>query len=145
MSRAVYLDSDVLLATYTPDPRSPLAQERLDESSSLFTSSLTYAEVHAVLGRYVRQGGLSNAQYGEARDRFEGLWASMSIIPFEAVLPQISRICQEHTLKGADAIHLCTALAVAELMPSVPLELLTFDGRLGRAALVQGLSVWPPR
>jgi uncharacterized protein len=57
----------------------------------------------------------------------------------ESLAESAAELAGTHTLSGADAVHLATALAVA----GDDLAFATWDDRLGRAASSAGLVVVP--
>jgi uncharacterized protein with PIN domain len=82
----LYLDSSALIKHYLRERGTDAVDARLQaearSSRSVFTSVLTYAEMHAVLARKAREKALSPAQATAVQDRFIEDWV-LEISPIE--------------------------------------------------------------
>ena len=112
----LYLDSSVLIKHYQDEDGSEALERKLkverESSRSVFTSVLTYAEVHAIIARRRREQSLTTREAEELHDRFDADWA-FELSPVElavGVLASIRSIVGAHPLRGADVIHLASAL-----------------------------------
>ena len=112
----LYLDSSVLIKHYQQEDGSEVLERKLkverESSRSVFTSVLTYAEIHAVIARRKREQSLTSKEAEELHDRFDEDWA-FELSPVElavGVLASIRVIVGAHPLRGADVIHLASAL-----------------------------------
>jgi hypothetical protein len=91
-----------------------------DEEKALrspFTSVLTYAEVHAALARLKREGQLMPDEVIGIQDRFDADWV-FTISPIDCgsgVLGFVRNIVAEAPLRGAEAVHLASALWLRDL------------------------------
>lgn len=112
----LYLDSSALIKHYQKEDGSEALERRLEaerkSSRIVFTSVLTYAEIHAIFGRRRREQFLSPREAEDLHDRFNEDWA-FEISPVElavGVLGFVEGIAKAHPLRGADVIHLASAL-----------------------------------
>jgi predicted nucleic acid-binding protein len=74
----LYLDSSALIKHYQKEPGTEALEGRLqmeaESSRSVFTSALTYAEIHATLARRTREKLLSLDEAALVHDRFDTDW-----------------------------------------------------------------------
>lgn len=105
-------------------------------------STLVIAEVVSALARGHRDGGFESSAYDAAARRCRHLFEEIDLAAVtEARAQRAADLVQAHRLRGADAVHLATALDVADL--HVEVVLATWDRRLQAAALDAGVSVAP--
>lgn len=123
-----------------------LPQERHEEGAAWLargrvhlSSSLAWAEVHAVLGRYVRAGLMTPelARDGSAR-LARGRWDYVETVPDRTVVRELAI---RWPLRGADLWHLALVKTLWTEQPDI--RILTFDHRLAEAAAGEGLAVSP--
>lgn len=154
----LYLDSSALIKRYQNEPGTGALNARLQEEArglrSVFTSVLTYAEIHAALARRAREELLSPEEAAVAQDEFDADWV-LSIGPIELgtnVLAFVRDIVRGFPLRGADAIHLASALwlrDMARLSMRVdqytgPLVFVSSYKQLARAASKHKMEVFDP-
>lgn len=114
------------------------------EAQALAASRLVYVEAHGVLGR------LRADARGPARDidtavrLFERYWPEIGVTELdEAVARTAADIAQRRLIRGADAVHLASALQVSS--QHGPVLFATWDVRLAAAASNEGLATLPAR
>src|SRR5262249_51369715 len=120
----------------------------------IFTSVLTYAEVHAAVARRTRDKLLSNREASEIQDRFDADWAfSFSPIDLNVnVLGFVRKIATGFALRGADTVHLASALSFRDgarlgIKPdqySGSLVFASSDAQLVKAAAKHQIEVFNP-
>lgn len=142
----LYLDPSALVKKYVGESGSPAVARRLAASEIVFTSVLSFAEIHAVLGRKLREGELNEADLREARGRFEADWQhSLRLLELNpgtlAILPDL---VVKHPLKGADAVHVASALWLRNFSTFGAPEFWAADKSLLRVAAACGLPVVNP-
>ncbi|RMF32654.1 MAG: PIN domain-containing protein [Chloroflexi bacterium] len=147
--RFYYLDSSALVKCYVAEPGSHWVRWIVvAPDTMLYSSDLAIAEVAAALAILGRTGHLSRRQQREAlaefykhtTTRFLHLPASRATIRYAADLTQ------QYPLKGYDAVHLATALALAKVLrpAGLVLTLVTGDRQMIHAAQAEGLPVENP-
>lgn len=120
---------------------SELAAELWDAPLSAASSMLCYPETRAALAAAHRAKRISRPAYGRAQDDFEELHSELLLIGVDDLLARYAgELAAEFGLRGYDAVHLASALALGE-----DATLVTWDEDLGRAALASGCSVAPAR
>jgi hypothetical protein len=112
----LYLDSSALVKHYQKETGSEALEVRLqaeaDNARPVFSSVLTYAEIHAFLARRTREESLTVREATAIHDRFDADWV-LSWSPVElgaGVLGFVPAIVRADSLRGADAVHLASAL-----------------------------------
>jgi predicted nucleic acid-binding protein len=154
----LYLDSSALIKHYQKEDGSEALERKLEaerkSSRIVFTSVLTYAEIHAIFGRRRREQFLSTREAEALHDRFNEDWV-FEISPVElaaGVLGFVEGIAKEHFLRGADVIHLASALWLRDAARlgagtskySRKVEFSSSDRQLCIAAGKFGLEVFNP-
>jgi uncharacterized protein len=154
----LYLDSSALVKRYRYEPGTAALNRKLTEeansSRSIFTSTLTYAEIHAAVARRSRDGQLSTIEAAAIQEKFDSDWV-LAFTPIELgarVLGFIPSIVKQFPLKGADAVHLASALWLRDTARSSgnlgkyadPLVFVSSDRSLGNAAARVDLEVFDP-
>ena len=133
--QVMYWDSSAVLSALFTDSNSEAAQKWSGTSGVHFVSSLTFAEVYAVIYRMQRQRLLSDTLSRATFDVFDnGPWRRISVWPKWEIIRSLSA---KFPLRGADLWHLATAKSMQEEFPE--LHLLSFDKRLKAAAEKESL------
>lgn len=154
----LYLDSSALVKRYLRENGSQKLAAKLSEAArandAVLLSFLSYAEIHAVLGRKLRDRSLPAPEYHWAAARFESDWRT-NLTPIEVsqlVLDLIPGLVKRHPLKAADAIQLASALWAANAVrprrmqkPSQgQMVFATSDKQLAAAAEYEQFEVFNP-
>jgi predicted nucleic acid-binding protein len=151
----LYLDSSALVKRYFQERGSKQLQNRLNKGDRLFTSDLTYAEVHAAMGRKYHAGDMDRKTFLRLRNRFTHDWlfslSSVEVNPSTTMI-RVPELVERFRLTGGDAIQLAAAVWLRDsLTVGVPIadDDVTFefgvaDARLAEAAARCGLSVFSP-
>jgi len=155
----LYADSSVLVKRYLEERGSEKLIAKIAEVTNaldrVVTSVLSFAEVHAALARKLQERPpLRATEYHWATTRFNYDWRSyLTRVDLHAdVLNLIPNLVKRHFLRGADVIHLASALWVQrrlelerihETLPE-SLILATSDKQLKIAASAEGLTVFDP-
>jgi predicted nucleic acid-binding protein len=98
----------------------------------------------SALARLEREGSLDGPSMVDALERLDALvHAWQEVQPIARIRQTAIRLLRVHGLRGADALQLGAALAVAEDQPA-SLQVVTLDDRLGQAAEGEGFRVVNP-
>lgn len=113
------------------------------EAQALAASRLVYVEARGVLGR-LRADARGQARDLDAAMRlFDRYWPEIGVTELDdAVARTAADIAQRLLIRGADAVHLASALQVGQHGPVV---FATWDVRLAAAASSEGLATLPAR
>src|ERR1017187_9713763 len=151
----LYLDSSALVKRYAHEHGSAAVTSRFESGEKIYTSVLTFAEVHAAIGRKYRVRELNVKERDKLVDEFQADWLfSLSILELTAnTMSALPTICQQYSLKASDAIHLSAAFWMKD---ATRLHIKGFDDdasvvefgvsnrQLGQAALRCGFKVFDP-
>jgi predicted nucleic acid-binding protein len=135
-SGCTYWDTSAAISALIPDEYSEVAVAHAQSNAAHLLSSLTWAEVHAVIGRMERQRKISDLLCDAARNALGARpWRWINVVPDRKL---IRRLAARWQLRGADLWHLAAAKTLRADLPE--LTLLTFDQQLGMAAKGEGLA-----
>ena len=127
---AVYWDASAVLSALMLDEFSDQAQEWSKRDGIHLVSTLSCAEVYAVLFRLQREKKVNDKAIQGIIEAFElGPWQKLNLQP---EWRQMKLLASQWSLRGADLWHLATAAMIRMDLPE--LVLLTFDKRLLLAA-----------
>jgi hypothetical protein len=136
----IYFDSSALVKLLVQEEGSDLAAELWDGCDAALASRLAYPEVCAALAAAGRNHDLSHDDLDVAEQTWEQYWASVRPVELTvAVERQAGQLARTHALRGADAVHLASALALAD----PDLIIAAWDRRLHAGASAAGLHVAP--
>ena len=136
----VYFDSSALVKLVLDEPGSDVAAELWNACDAALSSRLAYPEVRAALAAAGRNHDLTESEVTAAADEWETFWASMRPIELSADVEKVAgELASLHRLRGADAVHLASALALAPADVTVAV----WDKRLHAGAAAVGLAVAP--
>ena len=111
----LFLDTSALVKLYIAEPGSARMREAVAQVESMAVSTLAFAEIHATLARRRREELLLATELEQIRRAFAEDWEALAQMPVGgAVLKLVPRLCERHPLRGADAVHLASALLLRE-------------------------------
>jgi predicted nucleic acid-binding protein len=120
---------------------SELVAELWGTRQRVASSMLAYPEGRAALAAAHRGGRLSADGHSRAREEFEALQDEMLLIGIDRALTQhAGQLAEDHSLRGYDAVHLASALALGE-----DVTLVTWDRDLREAAARSAIGIAPRR
>ncbi len=136
----VYFDSSAFVKLLVEETASELAAELWDGSDAAVASRLAYPEVRAALAAAARNHDLSGHDIEAAEQAWAGYWAATRPVELTAAVEQdAGQLARSHALRGADAVHLASALAIGD----PDLVVAVWDRRLHAGARAAGLRVAP--
>ena len=108
----LYIDTSTLAKLYLAEPGSDhIAGLVEDYEPWLFTRVLTYAEMLSILRRCRVEQRISARAYSTKRGEFLADWGALQVIELTGlVLDPAGDLIERHAQRGADAVHLCSAL-----------------------------------
>ncbi len=136
----VYFDSSALVKLVVDETGSDLVAELWNTCDAALSSRLAYPEVCAALGAAGRNHDLTPAESNAAAAEWETFWASMRPVELSADVERAAgELAVRHGLRGADAVHMASVLALGteELIVAV------WDRRLHSGVVAAGLAVAP--
>jgi predicted nucleic acid-binding protein len=136
----IYFDSSALVKLLVQEEGSDLAAELWDGCDAALASRLAYPEVCAALAAACRNHDLGQDDLDAAEHAWEQYWASVRPVELTAAVERhAGQLARTHALRGADAVHLASALALAD----PDLIIAAWDRRLHSGAATAGLHVAP--
>jgi predicted nucleic acid-binding protein len=136
----VYFDSSALVKLVVDEPGSDVAAELWNACDAALSSRLAFPEVCAALAAASRNHDLTESEATTAAGEWETFWASMRPIELSVDVERAAgELAARHRLRGADAVHLASALALGPADVTVA----AWDKRLHAGAAVAGLAVAP--
>lgn len=136
----VYFDSSAFVKLVVEEDGSELAARLWDGCDAAVSSRLAYPEVCAALAAARRDHRLTATELRRAGTRWEEFWSAIRPVELtEAVTAAAGRLAGEHALRGADAVHLASLLAVGRTAAIFAV----WDERLRAGARAVGVRVVP--
>jgi predicted nucleic acid-binding protein len=136
----LYLDTSVLVKLYVEEDRSAAFQALVNSSAVAATSLISYAEARAAFARRFREKAFTPREYRGLTASFEKDWGNyLRIRASEALVKRAGDLAEKHGLRGLDAIHLASALLLAEELSSAVL-FASSDQRLQEASRREKLA-----
>ncbi|MBI2710941.1 MAG: type II toxin-antitoxin system VapC family toxin [Actinobacteria bacterium] len=136
----VYFDASAFVKLVVEEAGSELAADMWDGCDAALSSRLAYPEVRAALASANRNHDLTDDGLAAAEAAWEEYWSATRPIELTRTVERhAGDLACQHALRGADAVHLASALAVddPELLVAV------WDQRLHAGARALRLRVAP--
>lgn len=136
-----FWDTSALVPLFVAETRSGRVRSWLRRDPVVVVWALSRVELLSALARREREEPTAARGLLRARQRALAAWEEWSeVVALEPVRRQAERLVGVHPVRAADALQLGAALVVTDLDPA-GFEFVTFDERLGLAALKEGFSV----
>jgi uncharacterized protein len=136
----VYFDSSALVKLVLDEVGSDIAAALWNACDVALSSRLAHPEVCAALAAAERNHDLTASEAAAAASDWELFWGSMRPVELSADVERVAgSLAATHHLRGADAVHLASALALG----STDLTVAVWDKRLHAGAAAVGLAVAP--
>jgi predicted nucleic acid-binding protein len=145
----LYLDTSVLVKRYFQEVGSKAVNSRFDRGEAIYTSVLSFAEVHAAIGRKYRVEELSTKEKKKLIDEFQADWLfSLNVLELTT-----ATLIAQYSLRASDAVHLSAAFWLKDAIrlrakgfedSGNLVEFGVSDRQLGIAALKCGFAVFNP-
>lgn len=138
----IYFDASAFVKLLLDEPGSDLAIQLWDGCDAPLSSRLSYPEVRAALAAAERNRDLTKHDLDSAERAWDDYWAAVRPVELSADVEQhAGRLARSHALRGADAVHLASALAI----DTADLVFAVWDQRLHSGAIAAGMRVAPAR
>jgi uncharacterized protein len=136
----IYFDSSALVKLVVDESGSDLTAQLWDDCDASVASRLAYPEVRAALAAAGRSHDLNPDDLAEAQQAWEQFWPAVRPVELtRAVERHAGELAARYSLRGAEAVHLASALAVDDDQ----LILAAWDRRLRSGAAAAGLAIAP--
>ena len=135
-----YFDSSALVKLVVDEVGSDLVAELWDGCDVTVSSRLAYPEVHAALAAAERNRQIDAQGLRNTQESWEMFWSAIRPVELtETVEQHAGRLTGLHALRGADAVHLASALMIG----SPDLLVVVWDRRLRAGVIAEGLAIAP--
>lgn len=135
-----YFDSSAFVKLVVDEDGSDLAAAVWDGSDAVVSSRLAYPEVRAALAAAGRDRRLTRADQQRAEAEWERYWGATRAVELTAaVTAHAGELAGRYALRGADAVHLASLLAVGREATLFAV----WDQRLRAGALAAGVRLAP--
>ncbi len=139
----LYLDTSALVKRYFEEKYSTEVITAWESALAISTSAVAYAELAAVVYRKAAEARVKKSLIQKVISAFHEDWSSFVIVAVDNRLNEtIHKVIVNHNLRGFDAIHLASALAVSSVITDDFL-FACYDERLRQAAQGEGLNTMP--
>jgi predicted nucleic acid-binding protein len=139
----LFIDTSALVKLYITEPGSERMREAVTRDEPKAASVLAFAEIHATFARRRREELLLVTEFEQIRLGFTNDWERLTQMPVGAsVLRIVPGLCERHPLRGADAVHLASALLLKE--EGLEVIFACSDRHLLGAATAEGLVIFNP-
>lgn len=119
-------------------------REILSGADGCSISKIGYAEICAAFGRKGRENPKDRRVHLVGFQRFQEDWKLLNIVELEdELLPVIRGLTEKYPLRGADAVHLASALWLKRVLDD-EIIFVAADGRLLEAARGEKLKTLNP-
>jgi uncharacterized protein len=136
----VYFDSSAFVKLLVEEDGTDLVAQLWDGCDAALSSRLAYPEVRAALAAAHRNNTLDATGLEGALQIWEEFWSATRPVEFRTEIERhAGELAQLHSLRGADAVHLASALTV----PKLELVVAVWDRRLHAGAHAEGLATAP--
>lgn len=137
---STYFDANVLVKLVLDERDSDVAGEVWNQADSRHASPLAFVEACAALAAAHRNHALDASRHQESQADVRAIRGQLGTVHLtDAIAGHAAELADRHALKGADAVHLASALALRDL----DIVVATWDRRLHSAAQAEGLRVAP--
>lgn len=136
----VYFDASALVKLLVDEDGTDLAVELWDTCHAAVSSRLSYPEVCAALAAAARAGRIAPRARVAIEREWETYWSAVRSIELTARVARVAGdLCRQHGLRGADGVHLASAMELVDVDPVMAV----WDVRLSAAASAAGVRVAP--
>ena len=109
------MDTSAVVKLLIQESGSDLSRSSAEEAEAVLTSRLTLVETRSALARMRAAGRITSVQHRAKLSEFAAFWSDTGVVDvMEPIVEQAASLAEQHTLRAYDAMHLASALLVAE-------------------------------
>jgi predicted nucleic acid-binding protein len=140
----LFTDSSALVKLYIREAETDTVRATVARADRVAAAWIAYAEVRAALAAAERGHRYDPPEsYRTVVTAFESDWARLvKVAVSEAVIREAGALAERYALRGYDAVHLATALALHRASPE-EMTFVAYDPRLRDAARASSLAALP--
>jgi predicted nucleic acid-binding protein len=141
----IYFDSSALVKRYLKEKGTDVVLSLTTQEEFIATSKLAYPELLSAFMRKRRAGELGEDPLQAVLERLDADWPEIFVIEMhDELLPLVKSLIGKYPLKGADSIHLASALWL-ESMTRAEVMFVASDLNLLNAASIENLKILNPQ
>ncbi len=135
------MDTSAVVKLLVQESGSDLSRSSAEDADAVITSRLTLVETRSALARMRGAGRITSVQHRAKLTEFAVFWSDIGVVDvMEPIVERAASLAEQHTLPAYDAMHLASALVVAETArPAFG----CWDRELRTAAAKENLEVIP--
>lgn len=135
-----YFDASALVKLLVKERGSGAAAAVWDDCDAAVSSCLAYPEVRAALAAASRNQDLDSQSLTSCQQRWEDMWSVIWSVELSTRVARVAgQLAERHRLRGADAVHLASALEI----DAGDVTMAVWDRRLHAGARAENLAVAP--
>jgi len=135
-----YIDTSALVKLLITEAGTDAVADLWARVDDTYASLICYAELRSVIAGAIRSRRVDEWTRPATRERIDDLWARVAAVDVDEPLVRAAgELSDRHGLRASDAIHLASALRIAEGSTTF----VAFDAPLRDAAAAEGLIVLP--
>lgn len=135
----LYLGTSSLVKLYFEEPYSGSVREWVKEAEIVASCRVAYTETMSALDVRFRKHDISKNDLEKFIKEFDKDWPNFLTVDFDEI--NAARLVKKYDLRRFDAIHLSAAKLLMSESKDISLCFSSFDKRLCRAALAEGIRV----
>lgn len=144
-----FLDSSAVVKRYVVESGSQWIRNLFSTNDDLYIARITGAEVVSAIMRRARRGDISFVSAANATTKFRQDFRMLFdfVDATDQVIDRAMSYCEQHALRGYDAVQLASALAVQRersLLSLPPVTFISADLDLLAAATAEGMTTDDP-
>jgi predicted nucleic acid-binding protein len=140
----MYFDSSALVKRYLKEDGTEKVNSLIASQRLIATSKLAYPEILSTLTRKQREVEISRKDFKSVIAIFEKDWEKLFIVEFhDELLKTIKELLGKYSLKGADTLHLSSAIWLGRVTKT-RVTFVASDATLLRAARSENLMIIDP-
>jgi predicted nucleic acid-binding protein len=142
----LYLDTSALVKLYIQEVDAALVRDASDAARFVATSEIAYVELRSALARRLHERGIALSDYRRAIARLQTDWGAILSVALDSpLIRRAGNVAEGYTLRAYDAVHLASALLVAEREENKGRFVFAcWDRNLSAAATRAGLRLLKP-
>jgi predicted nucleic acid-binding protein len=135
----LYLDTSSLVKIYVEEEGSVDVASMVRRSRTVASSIIAYAEARTAFARRFREGAFTKPKYKSLLSTFEKDWDDyLQVKVTREVVRLAGNLADKHALRGFDALHLASAIALTK--SGMPVIFSCYDDRLQKASILEKLA-----
>jgi hypothetical protein len=135
-----YVDTSALVKLLISEVGTDIVGDLWGRVDDTYASLIGYAELRSAIAAATRSRRIDGSMLQATQERIDDLWARVAAVDVdEPLVRRAGELSDRHGLRASDAIHLASALRIAEGHTAF----IAFDAPLRDAAAAEGLIVLP--